>query len=227
MVLNIARLHYAHAAPFGRDKSSRNQGQFHVSVTSSRLIEVQFRVAFVTYGTQGTPLICKNFFNDLVAVLPAFREDPSKLGMGQTSCGGDMGMAALEGFVAALEVMFLSYSTSLYVLTILQLFDLLRQSAQAKNLPYPPAYHIFHLAAAVPDTAERPQCNLSPILDSVTWDSLPSEMKKVLLFALTPTFQLIAICSEIFILVRLTFDQNFRNFRICILYVLSHRLGGS
>ncbi|KAJ7920738.1 hypothetical protein B0H13DRAFT_1986044 [Mycena leptocephala] len=136
-----------------------------------------FRVAFVTY----------ELLQRLGGVLPAFREDPSKLGMGQTSCGGDMGMAALEGFVAALE-----------------LFDLLRQSAQAKNLPYPPAYHIFHLAAAMPDTAERPQCNLSPILDSVTWDSLPSEMKK----------RNIHLSS-------INIRQNFQNSRICILYTSS------
>ncbi|KAJ7211032.1 hypothetical protein B0H12DRAFT_1329963 [Mycena haematopus] len=122
---------------------------------------MKFRVAFITYGTQDTPLISKNFFHDLVALMPAFRDDPSKLGIGQTSCGGDTGMAALEGFVAALE-----------------LFDILRQSAQARASPFPPVYHIFHVAAGMPDSAERPQCNQSPILDSVTWESLPSEMKK-------------------------------------------------
>ncbi|KAJ7163054.1 hypothetical protein C8R46DRAFT_1102303 [Mycena filopes] len=120
----------------------------------------QFRAAFITYGTQGTPIVCKNFFNDLMLVISTFREDSTKLGMGQTSCGGDMGMAALEGFVAALE-----------------LIDILRQSPQGKTTP-PPVYHIFHVAAAMPDSSERPQCNLSPALDSVTWDSLPSEMKK-------------------------------------------------
>ncbi|KAJ7037760.1 hypothetical protein C8F04DRAFT_1091448 [Mycena alexandri] len=120
----------------------------------------QFRAAFITYGTQGAPLVCKNFFSDLMMVIQVIREDLNKLGMGQTSCGGDMGMAALEGFVAALE-----------------LFDILRQSPPSKNSPSA-VYHIFHVAAAMPDTSERPQCNLSPVLDSVTWDSLPSEMKK-------------------------------------------------
>ncbi|KAF7357489.1 hypothetical protein MSAN_01345100 [Mycena sanguinolenta] len=122
---------------------------------------IKFRVAFVTYGTQDTPLISKNFFHDWVALVPSFRDDPSKLGLGQTTCGGDTGMAALEGFVAALE-----------------LFDILRQTAQAKASPFPPVYHIFHVAAGMPDSTERPQCNESPILDSVTWESLPSEMKK-------------------------------------------------
>ncbi|KAJ6511894.1 hypothetical protein C8R47DRAFT_1064598 [Mycena vitilis] len=121
----------------------------------------KFRAAFVTYGTQGNSLLCKNFFHDLYGIMPAFRDEPAKLGLGQTSYGGDMGMAALEGFVAALE-----------------LFDLLRQTAEVQNSSCPPIYHIFHFAAAMPDSAERPQCNMSPILDSVTWDSLPSEMKK-------------------------------------------------
>ncbi|KAJ7605535.1 hypothetical protein DFH06DRAFT_257762 [Mycena polygramma] len=121
----------------------------------------KFRAAFVTYGTQGNSLLCKNFFHDLYGIMPAFRDESAKLGLGQTSYGGDMGMAALEGFVAALE-----------------LFDILRQTAEVKNSSCPPIYHIFHFAAAMPDTAERPQCNMSPILDSVTWDSLPSEMKK-------------------------------------------------
>ncbi|KAK7042227.1 hypothetical protein R3P38DRAFT_2889249 [Favolaschia claudopus] len=122
---------------------------------------IKFRVAFVTYGTQSMPILSKNFFDDLNPLLSAFRDDPSKLGLGQTSCGGSMGMAALEGFVAALE-----------------LFDILKQSKQVKNLTSPPVSHIFHVAAGAPDSAERPQCNQFPILDCVTWDSLPSEMKK-------------------------------------------------
>ncbi|KAJ7646180.1 hypothetical protein B0H17DRAFT_1186803, partial [Mycena rosella] len=122
---------------------------------------IKFRVAFITYGTQGTPILCKNFFVDVMAIMTAFRDDPAGLGLGQTTCGGGAGMAALEGFVAAVE-----------------LFDSLRQSAQLKNSPFPPLFHIFHVAAGIPDSAEHPQCNLSPALDSVTWDSLPSELKK-------------------------------------------------
>ncbi|KAF8192889.1 hypothetical protein K438DRAFT_2017997 [Mycena galopus ATCC 62051] len=85
-------LHYANAASYRRVvKSTRN--------------EVSCRIR---HGTQDTPLISKNFFHDLGALLPAVRNDPSKLGLGQTSCGGDSGMAALEGFVAALEVLLLT-----------------------------------------------------------------------------------------------------------------------
>lgn len=70
-------------------------------------------MAFVTYGTQGSRLLCKNFFMDMMAVMATLRDDVAKLGIGQTTCGGGHGMAALEGFVAALEVI-LSGSTRLY-----------------------------------------------------------------------------------------------------------------
>ncbi|KAJ6580224.1 hypothetical protein B0H10DRAFT_2198554 [Mycena sp. CBHHK59/15] len=115
---------------------------------------IRFRMAFVTYGTQGTPLICKNFFTDIGPVMQAFKEDTSRLGIGQTTCGGGTGMAALEGFVAAIE------------------------KAQPKNPSFPPVYHIFHVAAAQPDCSEHPQLNFSASLDDVTWKSLPSELKK-------------------------------------------------
>ncbi|KAJ7644419.1 hypothetical protein FB45DRAFT_897863 [Roridomyces roridus] len=116
----------------------------------------KMRVAFVTYGTQGSPLVCRNFFMELGSFVNAFR-DESSLGIGQTIYGGgDMGMAALEGFVAALE-----------------LFDTLGLSAS----PVPPQ-HIIHVAASLPDDSERPQCNLCPSLDFVTWDSLPAEIKR-------------------------------------------------
>ncbi|KAJ7465191.1 hypothetical protein FB451DRAFT_1561577 [Mycena latifolia] len=121
----------------------------------------KFRLAFITYGAQDAPILCKNFFVDVVLAIPAIRDDTVRLGLGQTTCGGGTGLAALEGFVAALE-----------------LFDILRQSGQMKNAPFLPIFHIFHVAAAMPDSSERPQCNLSPALDSVTWDSLPSELKK-------------------------------------------------
>jgi hypothetical protein len=78
------------------------------------LILLQFRIAFITYGTQGSPIMCKNFFVDLMTVMAAIRDDTSKLGMGQTTCGGGMGMAALEGFVAAVEVLRAATSFAAY-----------------------------------------------------------------------------------------------------------------
>jgi hypothetical protein len=69
--------------------------------------EPKFRMAFVTYGTtdtRPTPLLAKRFFVPFQAVTKELREQPSNLGIGQTSSGGSGGMAALEGLVAAVEV---------------------------------------------------------------------------------------------------------------------------
>jgi len=51
-----------------------------------------------------TPLLAKRFFVPFQSVTKELREEPSKLGIGQTSSGGTRGMAALEGLVAAVEV---------------------------------------------------------------------------------------------------------------------------
>ena len=108
-------LHNAHAAQTRRDKPTGHQGlSFLRSDIYLCLILLQFRIAFITYGTQGTPIMCKNFFVDLMAVMAAIRDDTSKLGMGQTTCGGGMGMAALEGFVAAVEVLRAATSFAAY-----------------------------------------------------------------------------------------------------------------
>ena len=63
------------------------------------------RLGFVTYGPQDcgiSPVFFYRFFslgsyNDL-------KDDPSKLSMGRTVTGGSLGMAALEGYAAAIEV---------------------------------------------------------------------------------------------------------------------------
>lgn len=39
--------------------------------------------------------------------------------------------------------------------------------------------HLLHIAASPPDNAERPQYNNLPHLDSMTWDSIPTELRKV------------------------------------------------
>ncbi len=65
-------------------------------------------MAFVTYGTadtRPTPLLAKRFFVPFQSqVTKELCEQASNLGIGQTSSGGNRGMAALEGLVAAIEV---------------------------------------------------------------------------------------------------------------------------
>lgn len=61
----------------------------------------------MTYGTadtRPTPLLAKRFFVPVQSMTKELREEPKKLGIGQTTSGGSRGMAALEGLVAALEV---------------------------------------------------------------------------------------------------------------------------
>ncbi|KAI6107910.1 hypothetical protein F5141DRAFT_1005488 [Pisolithus sp. B1] len=128
----------------------------------------QFRLAFIAYGaadTRPSPLISKRFFSPLSLVIKELREDPSKFGIGQTSCGVTRGLSALEGLVAAIE-----------------LFDILALSAV--NLP--PSQkenrtlvsHLIHIAACPPDNAQRPQYNALQHLDSVTWETLAAELRK-------------------------------------------------
>jgi mediator of RNA polymerase II transcription subunit 25 len=51
-----------------------------------------------------SPLLSKRFFAPIMPVTKELKDDPAKLGFGQTANGGRRGMAALEGFVAAMEV---------------------------------------------------------------------------------------------------------------------------
>lgn len=106
------QLSNAHVETPQRDPSCWAQGHFCAFLAASSSHSPQMRVAFITYGTQGTPLVCKNFFTELPPVMAALREDTTKLGIGQTTYGGSMGMAALEGFVAALEVRLFSIRTT-------------------------------------------------------------------------------------------------------------------
>lgn len=39
--------------------------------------------------------------------------------------------------------------------------------------------HLLHIAASPPDNAQKPHCNTLQHLDSVNWDSIPAELKKV------------------------------------------------
>lgn len=61
----------------------------------------------MTYGAADTrqrPLLSKNYFAPLSQLTKELREEPSKLGIGQTNSGSGRGLSALEGFVAAIEV---------------------------------------------------------------------------------------------------------------------------
>ncbi|OSC98501.1 hypothetical protein PYCCODRAFT_1439190 [Trametes coccinea BRFM310] len=118
-----------------------------------------FRIACVSYGTADTmptPVLSKVFFSPPQTMIKDMREDPQKLGIGQTDSGGGYGMAALEGLVAAIE-----------------LFDTLKSSVETAM-----SCHLIHFASTPPNPAERPMWNVSMALDSVTWDTLPAELKK-------------------------------------------------
>jgi hypothetical protein len=39
--------------------------------------------------------------------------------------------------------------------------------------------HVIHFAAAPPDTSIKPAWNKDPTFDEITWETLPSEFKKV------------------------------------------------
>lgn len=135
-------------------------------------------MAFVTYATAETvpsPVVCKRFFTEYQNVTTKMREDHTSLGIGTTGSGGSRGMAALEGLVAAIEVRSVLSMLTKYK-TPLQLFDILRSCPQPTR---PHINHIFHIAASPPDSSIHPQCNNFPTLDSVTWEELPSELKKV------------------------------------------------
>ncbi|KAF8134853.1 hypothetical protein EV363DRAFT_1396322 [Boletus edulis] len=124
----------------------------------------QFSLAFVTYASADTrplPLLSKRYFAPLSQITKELREEPSKLGIGQSNSGSGKGLSALEGLVAAIE-----------------LFDTLNhiQSPQKDNRSL--ISHILHIAASPPDAAQRPHCNILQHLDFVNWDSIPSELRK-------------------------------------------------
>ncbi|KAG2756836.1 hypothetical protein P692DRAFT_20790624 [Suillus brevipes Sb2] len=123
-----------------------------------------FRLALVTYGAADTypkPLLSKRFFVSPSLVMKELREDPRKLGIGSET--GVRGLSALEGMVAAIEF-----------------FDILHNSpalAGPKDGRINVS-HIIHVAGSPPDSTQRPTWNTLPHLDSVSWDTLPVELKK-------------------------------------------------
>ncbi|KAI0059205.1 hypothetical protein BV25DRAFT_1993731 [Artomyces pyxidatus] len=137
---------------------------------------VQFRFAFVSYGpadSHDSPVLATRFFGPAQPFTKELREDSTGLGIGRTGSGGSLGMAALEGYAAVIEM-----------------FDLLNNDADLKPLrplslnqpseqdPNSYILHLWHFAAADPDTAERPLWNNSPILDDLSWATVPDELRK-------------------------------------------------
>ncbi|KAI0762050.1 hypothetical protein BC629DRAFT_1597128 [Irpex lacteus] len=125
---------------------------------------MQFRIGFVSYApssTQPTPLLSRTFFTSPPALFKDLTTNPAVHGVGHTGSGGGKGMAALEGMVAVLE-----------------LFDRFKETAQHKTDAVQIKAHVIHLAACQPDAAQRPIWNVSPALDNVTWETLPSEFRK-------------------------------------------------
>jgi hypothetical protein len=54
-----------------------------------------------------SPILCKRFFTENTMVFREIFEEPMHFGIGMSNSGGVRGMAALEGLVAALEVIFI------------------------------------------------------------------------------------------------------------------------
>ncbi|KAI0346315.1 hypothetical protein BDW22DRAFT_742100 [Trametopsis cervina] len=123
-----------------------------------------FRIGVVCYApqaTQPTPLLSRTFFGSPPVILKDITVEGGPHGLGHTSTGGGKGMAVLEGLVAVLE-----------------LFDVLKETTHTKPDSVPFRSYVIHLAAGLPDSAERPMWNVSSVLDGVTWDTLPSEFRK-------------------------------------------------
>lgn len=61
-------------------------------------------MTYATADTRPTPLLSKRFFVPVQTMIKELMDESGKYGIGQTASGGSKGMAALEGFVAAVEV---------------------------------------------------------------------------------------------------------------------------
>jgi len=130
----------------------------------------------VTYGTADTrpsPIVKKIFFTETQHIIQDIKDGSGRLGIGLTGSGCGKGMAALEGFAAILDVCvgpcLIPFSA---VLRFQQMFDQLRNLA-------PKDLRVVHIAASPPDNSQHPCWNQLPLLDSLTWELLPVELKKV------------------------------------------------
>ena len=100
-------------------------------------------------------------------------------------------MAALDGYAAAIEVLTLRDLPHLQRTEPRQMFDTLRSGVNQK--PLRPlslnesrdkpkevfSYHLWHFAAGQPDDTKQPHWNRSQALDTLTWKTIPIELKKV------------------------------------------------
>ena len=74
---------------------------------TSDSVLIKFHLGFLTYATNDalpSPILTKRYFAHPQYVTKELKESPQRLGIGQTTSGGNEGMAVLEGFVAVLEV---------------------------------------------------------------------------------------------------------------------------
>lgn len=69
-------------------------------------------MAYATADYRPGPILAKRYFNAPQLVHKELKEEATKLGIGRTGAGGKMGMAALEGYAAAIEVCLALRNTS-------------------------------------------------------------------------------------------------------------------
>jgi len=102
-------------------------------------------------------------------------------------------MAALEGYAAAIEVLLFHDLLHIQHPEHGQMFDILKSGFNFNQRPLrlislndsrdkPKevfSYHLWHFAAGQPDDAKHPRWHSSPALDTLTWKTIPAELKKV------------------------------------------------
>ncbi|CAE6431586.1 unnamed protein product [Rhizoctonia solani] len=153
-------------------------------------------VGIVTYTTPTTrpAIVARRAFTQAGALFPLFRSDPHSIGIGTSGSGGPIGMAILEGLVAAMEMC----------------DDVLEAPARRQRIRHPsipvqtsptPIFHVLLIGGSRPDLARRPLCNRSASLDDTTWDTLPDELKKrninLSLCLSTPIKELVAVHTKL------------------------------
>ncbi|KAI9510732.1 hypothetical protein F5148DRAFT_1332188 [Russula earlei] len=134
----------------------------------------QLRLGIVTYGPpdcDGSPLFINRFFAS--GVPDELKEDPTRLAIGRTVTGGSLGMAALEGYAAAIE-MFDNLKSGVNQKPLRPLT--LNESRDKPKEEF--SCYLWHFAAGQPDDAKHPYWNSSPALDNLTWTTVPAELKK-------------------------------------------------
>ncbi|CAE6434898.1 unnamed protein product [Rhizoctonia solani] len=130
-------------------------------------------VGIVTYTTPTTrpAIVARRAFTQAGALFPLFRDAPHSIGIGTSGSGGPIGMAVLEGLVAAIEMC----------------DDVLEAASRRQRASHPsipaqssstPIFHLLLIGGSRSDAARRPFYNRSTLLDDTTWDTLPDELKK-------------------------------------------------